>query len=325
MRFTKIVFFIALMTVNVASVYGMNPEPVQKKLVNRLINKKLPEQEILNILQETEDYEPLILQEQKNSMESLQGVNWLILQHAVDNNHQLLINFLVEKNINFSKEHATRLFDDLMITKKLQIHQKNLLNFLIKQGIDVNRALGKALCNDCPAVVVEVLIEHKVDVNVAAYLDLTPLSIAISKDGGDKLRIINALLGAGANTKVRDQHGNTAEIIAQRNHNKQTDWAKRILGNDPLSEPDVDEKPDNKNNLPPKPHVGGNPDDNNPTDSVFNVIKQHKGFALVGGVIGVGVVVWGCKKLYAKYQDCKKQQEEQEKESDNEQVEPVAD
>ncbi len=71
------------------------------------------------------------------------------------------------------------------------------------------------------------------------------------------------------------------------------------------------------NNPLPNPHVGGNPD-NNPTPSIFNVIKQNKGLAFVGAVIGAGVIIWGCKKLYAKYQEYAKQQKQKEEADENE-------
>lgn len=309
MKFTKVVLFIMLMTVNVASVYGMNGKPLTQRL-----HEAVDEQAKLDILQESEDYEALILQEQENRMEALQGVNWSILKNAIANNYLLLINFLIEKNIKLSKFNADDLLNPFMINGKLKRYeigstkerdQKRLIEFLISKGMNLDLALCEAIDHKY-AVVVEVLIQHGVDVNSKGFLDN-----ALSHNDNDenRSRIINALLQAGANTKLKNSFGMTPEDIVRKYpaHLKQTDWAKRILGNNPL----------------PEQNVCGNPGDNNANDSVFNVIKAHKGFAFVGGVIGVGVVVWSCKKLYAKYQDYKKQQEQEQ--ADSEQAELVAD
>jgi len=292
--------------------------------------KTLSEQDTLKILQESGDYEQRILEEQRNSMKALQGVNDSILQNAIDKNYPLLINFLVEKNINLSKEETEILLDHYMITKRLQRYeigseeerdQKKLITFLIEKGIDLNKALSRAIIENYPAVV-EVLIKKGAVVddglNSAA---LMPLHAALYKHSADQdmSRIINALLDAGANIARPSSFGRTPEEIIRGNPDKeQTDWAQRILGDNPiLPESSVGGKSANNNPLP-NTHVGGNPDDNK---SVFNAIKTHKGFAFVGGVIGVGVVVWCCKKLYEKYYDDKKNQEEDE----SEQAEQVAD
>ncbi len=63
MQFTKILFFIMLIATGVTPLYGMF---IPKTLAQRLDDKNLSEQATLKILQETEDYEQVIIQEKED-------------------------------------------------------------------------------------------------------------------------------------------------------------------------------------------------------------------------------------------------------------------
>lgn len=277
------------------------------------------------------------------SVSWLQEINAGLLSRAIENKHTLLINFLVEKNINLCKPGAERLLIDSMKKNVLQQYvlgseeendQKRLVEFLIVKGVNVDKVLGAAVLAGYP-LVVEVSVKNGANID-GVNSDFRPLNTAVFlhvENTIDRSDTIKILLDAGADTKLLNKKGESLEGMIKEKSvaTQQTDWAQIILAKNSLPEPNIGGNPDNNNSLPnphiggnpdnnhplPNPHVGGNPD-NNPTPSVFNLIKQNKGFAFVGAVIGAGVIVWGCKKLYAKYQEYTKQQEQAD---DSEQVE----
>lgn len=340
MQFTKILFFIMLIATGVAPLYGMF---IPKTFAQRLDDKNLSEQATLKILQETEDYEQVIIQEKEDfrgllvstmlrsgqkipshlmsaqaySVSWLQEINAGLLSQAIKNEHKVLINFLIEKNINLSKYYAENLLIDSMKNNILQRYavgsqeesnQKVVVEFLIGKEIDVDRVLEVAVLAGYP-IVVELSVKNGANID-GVNSNFRPLNAAVFlhvDNVVDRSQTIKILLDAGADTKLLNKNGESVEGMIKEKPEvvQQTDWGQRILSSRPL--PTDGGNPDN--NPLPNPHVGGNPD-NNPTPSIFNVIKQNKGFAFVGAVIGAGVIIWGCKKLYAKYQEYAKQQEE---------------
>jgi hypothetical protein len=187
--------------------------------VVRVFNDSLSKDEQLDIVKASEDYEKEILNT-CDDLTHLQDVNWSLLQRAVWDKYFPLINFLVGKNINLSGKLAEWVLHSLIIKKdwcyqvgsEEETNQKRLISFLIKKGIglnDINKALGEAVCESAP-IAVEALIESGADVNSVAYINRSPLYLAIHlKNDENKSRIIKALLDAGADINLADKYGDT--------------------------------------------------------------------------------------------------------------------